>query len=525
MRKKNWLKLFWLKQCTHSSLSCQSDLYGMDWNGRGRASSASSTWTPTHVQKNIISGQNMLSRMRLKLAIVFFALGFCFLLLYTWIERYWPPKEECTTDLESAARRMAVAACFWCRILLWGLTPLPDDRYMMQLAMLVEAAVIWTQDLMAIRPDFSLSNVNDLMWVALDCGLTVSFLCAICWRKPGQMRRHMWLTIHGFVWIDIVVQLQRAVAMLLHCGHPTQTFLPPLIILPVSLILTRPSMRERHQSRLLALLEGRSEERAAAVVAGLVGSCGAEEIVSQAQERFRALELASLSKEDLQDNIPNPALFANSFPVRLGDVDAFVSHSWRDSADGKWVALQRWQHKFVAEHGREPRIWLDKCCIDQNNIEADLRCLPMFLSGCRKMVVFCGPTYLCRLWCVIELFTFVHMGRRLDHLEFEFVLREGEEDVDMDSIEDAFVDFDASRCDCFNPEDKERMLDIVLAAFGSISAFNAVVSDMFSRTRIENALDVCRSLTLPNRSSSSSSCSSSSSSSSSVKCGCTAYLS
>merc|ERR1712228_216339 len=133
-------------------------------------------------------------------------------------------------------------------------------------------------------------------------------------------------------------------------------------------------------------------------------------------------------------------------------------------------------------------VWLDKCCIDQNSIDMDLRCLPIFLGGCRRLVVFCGPTYLSRLWCILEVFTFVHMGRKLENLEFEIVLREGCEDEDLSKVEDALDNFDAERCSCFQAEDKNRMLEIVCAAFGSTSAFNAVARDMFQHTRLRDDL-------------------------------------
>merc|ERR1712113_281647 len=110
----------------------------------------------------------------------------------------------------------------------------------------------------------------------------------------------------------------------------------------------------------------------------------------------------------------------------------------------------------------------DKCCIDQNSIETDLRCLPIFLCGCQKIVVFCGPTYLCRLWCIVEVLTFVHMGRNLESLEFEMVLREGHEDDDSCIVEKALREFDAEWCSCHVAEDKDRILNIVNGAFGSI---------------------------------------------------------
>merc|ERR1712087_1015311 len=110
-----------------------------------------------------------------------------------------------------------------------------------------------------------------------------------------------------------------------------------------------------------------------------------------------------------------------------------------------WEALQAWRRR---------------CCINQNSIETDLRCLPIFLGGCRRLVVFCGPTYLSRLWCILEVFTFVHMGRNLENLEFEIVRREGHECEDLEMVEDALDNFDAERCTCFTAEDKDRMLEI-----------------------------------------------------------------
>ena len=53
-----------------------------------------------------------------------------------------------------------------------------------------------------------------------------------------------------------------------------------------------------------------------------------------------------------------------------------------------------------------PRAAQDKACIDQNNIEQSLACLPVFLAGCQTLLVVAGPTYCSRLWCVMELFTF-----------------------------------------------------------------------------------------------------------------------
>ena len=40
----------------------------------------------------------------------------------------------------------------------------------------------------------------------------------------------------------------------------------------------------------------------------------------------------------------------------------------------------------------------DKACIDQNNIDQALACLPIFLAGCKTLLITAGPTYCTRLW-------------------------------------------------------------------------------------------------------------------------------
>ena len=39
-----------------------------------------------------------------------------------------------------------------------------------------------------------------------------------------------------------------------------------------------------------------------------------------------------------------------------------------------------------------------QACIDQLNIDASLACLPIFLSGCKKLLMLVGSTYVTRLW-------------------------------------------------------------------------------------------------------------------------------
>jgi len=181
------------------------------------------------------------------------------------------------------------------------------------------------------------------------------------------------------------------------------------------------------------------------------------------------------------EHSPNPDLFMRSEAATLGHCDAFISHSWHDDPDSKWAALQSWRSAFIEKNHREPLVWLDKCCIDQRSIELDLRSLPVFVSGCKKLVILCGTTYVSRLWCIMEVFTYVHMGGALDSIEVVPVLREGNEQDDLDILNTAFEEFEAEQCTCDNELDKAKMLMIIHAAFGSIDGFNVAVHAILAK--------------------------------------------
>ena len=65
----------------------------------------------------------------------------------------------------------------------------------------------------------------------------------------------------------------------------------------------------------------------------------------------------------------------------------------------------------IARYARPRLVPQDKACIDQDNIQQSLACLPVFLAGCQTLLVVAGATYCSRLWCVMELFTFARSER------------------------------------------------------------------------------------------------------------------
>lgn len=76
------------------------------------------------------------------------------------------------------------------------------------------------------------------------------------------------------------------------------------------------------------------------------------------------------------------------------------------------------------------------------------------------------------------------MGRDVHNLDLETVLRAGHENEDATVIKGAFSGFDAEKCSCYIAEDKDRMLDIIYAAFGTMPAFNEAVQRILQQTRL-----------------------------------------
>ena len=144
--------------------------------------------------------------------------------------------------------------------------------------------------------------------------------------------------------------------------------------------------------------KGATKESEAAAIASLVGGAGtAGTAIAAAKARFRGLPLSYLSVEDMQSNKPSPELFGKTEIQELGEAECFVSHSWSDPGEPKYAALQEWKEPFI-EKEVDPVLWLDKACIDQGDIDANLASLPIFLSGCKSMMCLIGRTYTSRLW-------------------------------------------------------------------------------------------------------------------------------
>ncbi len=175
-------------------------------------------------------------------------------------------------------------------------------------------------------------------------------------------------------------------------------FVPAGVVFLVCALVITPANRGRFLRRLGQIGKAGDEQQQAAAVAALVGGSRPGQVLELGASRFRTLPLDAIAEADLLTN-QDTGLHAKTAHAKLGSADAFVSHSWHDDGVAKYAQLLAWARKFL-ELERSPMLWLDKACIDQSDIDANLACLPLFLSGCQELLVLPGATYPLRLWCV-----------------------------------------------------------------------------------------------------------------------------
>ena len=110
-----------------------------------------------------------------------------------------------------------------------------------------------------------------------------------------------------------------------------------------------------------------------------------------------------------------------------------------------------------------------------------MNCLPIFLAGCQTLLIVAGPTYCSRLWCVMEIFTFLRMGGTRERIEVNMLMHEDHTDpaAAKEELKTQFAKFDAAKAECFLPKDKHRLLAVVEAGFGDFKVFNQHVRSIF----------------------------------------------
>ena len=116
--------------------------------------------------------------------------------------------------------------------------------------------------------------------------------------------------------------------------------------------------------------------------------------------------------------------------------------------------------------------WRQACIDQKGDIDASLKVLPIFLLTSKTLCVLAGKSYTTRLWCIIEMFTFIRAGGSLDRISvYAF-----DPDAAM-----AVATFDVCKADCTVQHDKQRLLAIVESSFGTFGEFNNTCRRIFLR--------------------------------------------
>ena len=274
--------------------------------------------------------------------------------------------------------------------------------------------------------------------------------------QPRPALRRAWTAVR-LVWLGSGVILAGILVVDSVQASSTNLDIVSVVTSTIALLcaaLTTPRNRGRLHRRLGRLGGRGTEAEEAVAVAALVGGGDPDAALQRASAFFRCLPASQLHAADLEYNTTTPpagpTLHDRTKPAAMGEMTAFLSHSWSDEKEApgaKHAVVSHWATRYQARTGKEPtraganicKIEIishctvhaharaahtihaprltpqDKACIDQVNIDQALACLPIFLAGCQTILVVAGTTYCSRLWCVIELFTFV----RSAHLLFE----------------------------------------------------------------------------------------------------------
>jgi hypothetical protein len=155
-----------------------------------------------------------------------------------------------------------------------------------------------------------------------------------------------------------------------------------------------------------------------------------------------------------------------------------------DDSDAQYDAVQQWalERPTPPSENSSPTslIWIDRACLDTDDINTSLACLPVFLAGCRRLLVLAGETYPSRLWCAMEIFVFVRMKGKHDEIDVRLILGPDKGAESAEKIKARLLRFDANKAECTLNEDRQRLLAAVESTYGTPKPFNKIVRDLLA---------------------------------------------
>ena len=107
-------------------------------------------------------------------------------------------------------------------------------------------------------------------------------------------------------------------------------------------------------------------------------------------------------------------------------------------------------------------------------------CLPVFLSGCKQLLMMVGKTYMSRLWCVMEVFIYMRIkgATSIGELSSQLTIKLLGEDAT--SISERIARFEAAKAQCRHDRDRQKLLAVIEASFGTTAPFDELVVKVFN---------------------------------------------
>ena len=219
-----------------------------------------------------------------------------------------------------------------------------------------------------------------------------------------------------------------------------------------------------------------SETRSLAAISTIIGHQRPKLAVADAAKKFRGIPFNKMTQNDWESN-EDTGLNAHVVPIQPGQCHAFITHSWRDSGARKWEKLLEWRSEHEKSTGNaNPTVWLDKACLNQQDIKGSLAGLPMYVAWSNELLLLASSSYVKRLWCIMELFTWVQMGCPIEGITV----------IDLDggqSLDEDLNNFKVSKAACYMLFDKHRLLAVIENAFGDHPSFDMMVQDIVQARR------------------------------------------
>ncbi len=217
-------------------------------------------------------------------------------------------------------------------------------------------------------PDAQQSSLAVLYLAAASALPRTLICCGDCEMQPRPALRWLWTVVRLFFLGRGVIFVGFSIATKVQGGNYFDWKSAALSVACLACAaLATPHNRGRIHRRLGRLGGRGTEAEKAAAVAALVGGSDPDAALERASKLLRCLPASRLLASDLAGDMTTAppeggaTLHARTEPAAMGEVTAFLSHSWSDEKEApgaKHALISRWAKRREEMTGNEPTLWL-----------------------------------------------------------------------------------------------------------------------------------------------------------------------